>query len=239
MPSTRRPAAVPMVRTLDITGLPADLSQPISEPGQIHVPLSNAGSTDADDIPQLDVPPMRIVMLLVGTAGDIMPFIQLAHMLHERYGHVVRIASHDDLRGHVEKAGLRFYPIKGNAIQMAGWGPSFSLHLPTLLKLVVDPKTSQKLYVIRKVILATIGACTEPDPADPSAEPFHADCIMANPVSLAHVTCAEALGVPLHLFFPNPWVSTVEVRARTPPTRAHAFTRSRRRRALRASSRTA
>ena len=87
--------------------------------------------------------------------------------------------SHDDLRAPVEKAGIRFYPMKGNARQMAGWGPSFSLHIPTLLKIALDvQKTSTQLTVIRQIILATVKACTEADPEDQNCEPFHADCIM-------------------------------------------------------------
>ena len=177
------------------------------QPVQLSVPDDSEAS-----VPELEVPPMRVVVLLSGTQGDVMPFIQMAHMMAERHGHIVRIASHDDLRGVVEKAGLRFFPMKGNARQMAGWGPSFSLHIPTLLNLMINPATTTKMIVIRQIILATIRACTEPDPADPNAEPFHADCIMANPMSFGHIHCAEALGVPLHLFFPNPWVATEDVR---------------------------
>ena len=153
---------------------------------------------------------MRIVIMTSGTQGDTMPFVQLAHVLRERYGHVVRIATHGDLRGPVEKAGLRFYPLKGSAHQMASWGPSFSLDPIQFAKIAMNPHSIYKVSVIRTIILSTIKACTEPDPADENAEPFHADCIIANPVSFGHIHCAEALGVPLHLFFPNPWVATVD-----------------------------
>jgi sterol 3beta-glucosyltransferase len=37
---------------------------------------------------------------------------------------------------------------------------------------------------------------------------FVADVIISNPVTYAHVHCAEALGVPLHLMFPQPWTAT-------------------------------
>ena len=161
-----------------------------------------------DGIPELDVPPMRVAVLLAGTIGDVMPFVTMAKVMSERYGHVTRICTHSDLRGAVEQAGLRFYPLGGNAKQMAGWGPSFSLVPKTLLKLALDPSTSKKLIVCRAMVNGSLGACTEPDPLDPNGEPFHADVIMANPMCLGHIHCAEALGVPLHLFFPNPWVAT-------------------------------
>ena len=187
-----------LVRNVEVSA--ADPVQPMA-----------SGEEAPIDLPEFDVPPMRIVVLLVGTQGDVMPFIDIAHRLKVwRYGHVVRIASHGDLRAPVEKAGLRFYPLEGNARQMAGWGPSFSLQPVTLMKLAANPATTTKLMVLRRVIQSTIRACTEPDPADADAEPFHADVIMSNPMSLGHIHCAEALGVPLHLFFPNPWVATTE-----------------------------
>ena len=151
---------------------------------------------------------MRIVVLLVGTLGDVMPFIQLANTMHQRYGHIFRIASHNDLRAPVEAAGLRFFPLAGLAHQMAAWGPSFSLEPITFLKLAFNPKTIHKVLWMRACIMSCLDACTLPDPEDVTREPFHADAIMANPMSLGHVHCAEALGVPLHLFFPNPWVAT-------------------------------
>ena len=172
--------------------------------------LQDIGLSDGDGFPDFDVPPMRVVVLLAGTIGDVMPFVQMAKVLHERYGHVTRICSHADLRAPVEQAGLRFYPLGGNAKQMAGWGPSFSLVPMTLLKLALNPDTTKKLIVCRAMISGCLGACTAPDPNDPNAEPFHADVIMANPMCLGHIHCAEALGVPLHLFFPNPWVATKE-----------------------------
>ena len=212
-------SAMPLVRTID--GAPAESSDPMPSPSTLPPPaparleVPGSGATLSNPglpLPELEVPPLRIVVLLSGTQGDTMPFVQLAHMMRERYGHVVRIATHDDLRAPVEKAGIRFYPMKGNARQMAGWGPSFSLHIPTLLKIALDvQKTSTQLTVIRQIILATVKACTEADPEDQNCEPFHADCIMANPMSIGHIHCAEALGIPLHLFFPNPWVAT-EVR---------------------------
>jgi hypothetical protein len=49
-------------------------------------------------------------------------------------------------------------------------------------------------------------SCVEPDPV--THTPFVAEAIIANPPSFAHMHCAQALGVPLHLMFTMPWTST-------------------------------
>jgi hypothetical protein len=49
-------------------------------------------------------------------------------------------------------------------------------------------------------------SCVKPDPQ--TQMPFVADAIIANPPSFAHIHCAQALGVPLHLMFTMPWSST-------------------------------
>ena len=41
-----------------------------------------------------------------------------------------------------------------------------------------------------------------------TSAPFLPDSIIANPVAYGHIHCAEALKVPLHLMFPQPWVPT-------------------------------
>jgi hypothetical protein len=49
-------------------------------------------------------------------------------------------------------------------------------------------------------------SCVEADKV--SHEPFVAEAIIANPPSFAHVHCAQALGIPVHLMFTMPWTST-------------------------------
>lgn len=49
-------------------------------------------------------------------------------------------------------------------------------------------------------------SCIEPDPH--TLEPFVAEAIIANPPSFAHIHCAQALGIPLHMMFTMPWSGT-------------------------------
>ena len=161
--------------------------------------------------PDRKPPPLTLAIIIVGTKGDCLPFIALAHRLIREFGHTVRIASHGDLRETVEAHGLRFFPLAGTTRQMAVWAPSFSLKPLKLLALSLDVKeTMLKLTTLRRIMLGTYAACTQPDPADEKQTPFHADAIIANPTPAGHfhVHAAQALGVPLHLANPFPVVAT-------------------------------
>lgn len=61
---------------------------------------------------------------------------------------------------------------------------------------------------LKAIIESLLPACTEPDIE--SGEPFRAQAIIANPPAYGHVHVAEALGVPIHIFFTMPWTPTYE-----------------------------
>src|SRR5262245_7620764 len=58
------------------------------------------------------VPPLSIVVMIVGSRGDVQPFIPIGLRLAQR--HRVRIATHRAFRPLIEKAGLEFYPLGGD-----------------------------------------------------------------------------------------------------------------------------
>eukprot|EP01034_Spumella_vulgaris_P040346 gene40346-49897_t len=54
---------------------------------------------------------MSIVILVVGTRGDVQPFVYLGQAL-KKYGHRVRLATHAEYREDVTiKGGLEYYPL--------------------------------------------------------------------------------------------------------------------------------
>jgi UDP:flavonoid glycosyltransferase YjiC (YdhE family) len=149
---------------------------------------------------------MSIVVMVVGSRGDIQPFIPIGRRLAER--HRVRIATHREFRPMVERAGLEFYPLGGNPHEMMEYivktGGSI---IPTRLDQLWED-VPKKRAMIAEILVSTWRACTEADPEPPGARPFRADLIVANPPSYGHIHCAEALHIPLHMIFTMPWSAT-------------------------------
>jgi len=57
---------------------------------------------------------MKIVIQIVGTRGDVQPFVALGLELKRSFGHRVRIATHAVFKEFVEKHELEFFNIGGN-----------------------------------------------------------------------------------------------------------------------------
>ncbi|WOL18783.1 sterol 3-beta-glucosyltransferase UGT80B1 isoform X2 [Canna indica] len=162
------------------------------------------------------IPQLEIAILVVGTRGDVQPFIALAKKLQaiwlqsmmeiiffQEFGHHVRLATHANFRNFVKSCGLQFYPLGGDPRILAGYmarTKGFILSEPT--------KINEQRKQLKAIIDSLFPACTEPD-LD-SGMPFRAQAIIANPPALGHLHVAEALGVPLHIFFTMPWTPTSE-----------------------------
>ena len=91
--------------------------------------IASAPSTSAPAVaPSLPVPPLNVVMLLVGTLGDLLPFMAIARRMEQEHGHTVRIATHEVHRARVLAHGLRFYPLAGDPVELSEWAQTFSCH---------------------------------------------------------------------------------------------------------------
>ena len=171
-------------------------------------------------------PPMNVVIHVVGSRGDVQPFVSLGQVLKNTYGHRVRLATHPTFKKFVEENGLEFFSIGGDPAELM----AFMVKNPGLIP-GKDALRSGDIGKRRKGMYEIIKGCwrscfeagdgtalevlnnryQDQNPpsndsdislgTDLTDKPFIADAIIANPPSFAHIHCAEKLGIPLHLMF--------------------------------------
>lgn len=158
---------------------------------------------EKQDSPVCDVK-LNIVIQIVGSRGDVQPFIALGNAL-QRHGHRVRIATHGVFEKFVKDSYLEFFPIGGDPAQLMAYMVKNPGLIPQM-KTVRDGEIKRKQRMVAEMLDGCWRSCIEDDPT--TQEPFVADAIIANPPSFAHVHCAQALGIPVHLMFTMPWSTT-------------------------------
>ncbi|KKA30686.1 hypothetical protein TD95_004632 [Thielaviopsis punctulata] len=160
--------------------------------------------TEAAAGPVKPIPALNIVIQVVGSRGDVQPFIALGTTLKRR-GHRVRLATHNVFADFVRSTGLEFYPIGGDPEDLM----SYMVKNPGLIPSMESLRggdIGRKRKMIYTMLRGCWKSCVEPDTI--TQQPFVADAIIANPPSFAHVHCAQALGIPLHMMFTMPWTAT-------------------------------
>lgn len=147
---------------------------------------------------------LNIVIQVVGSRGDVQPFVALGNEL-QKYGHRVRLATHAVFEQFVISSGLEFFPIGGDPADLMAYMVKNPGLIPSMKSLRTgDIKRKRKM--IQEILEGCWRSCLEPDPI--TNIPFVANAIIANPPSFGHVHCAQALGIPVHLMFTMPWTST-------------------------------
>ncbi|KAI4196827.1 MAG: hypothetical protein LQ350_006293 [Teloschistes chrysophthalmus] len=176
-------------------------------------------------------PPLNVVIQVVGSRGDVQPFVALGKVLKAEYGHRIRLATHPTFRSFIEENGLEFFNIGGDPSELM----AFMVKNPGLMP-GMDSLRSGDVGKRRKGMYEIVQGCwrscieigdgtgvpasddhLEKLPSseqskewsldlnrDSSVKPFVADAIIANPPSFAGIHCAEKLGIPLHLMFTSP-----------------------------------
>ncbi|CAF0924905.1 unnamed protein product [Adineta steineri] len=150
------------------------------------------------------VPRLAIVILIVGTRGDVQPFIALGQALRA-VGHRVRIATHETFRSFVRGNGLEFYPLAGDPADLMSFMVKNSGIIPSMSS-IIEGDVSKKRRSLADILASTWLACISDD--DETKASFTAEAIIANPPSFGHVHCAEKLQIPLHIMFTMPWSPT-------------------------------
>ncbi|GAB7349365.1 hypothetical protein MBLNU459_g8492t2 [Dothideomycetes sp. NU459] len=163
-------------------------------------------------------PTLNVVIHVVGSRGDVQPFVALGKVLKDTYGHRVRLATHPIFKNFVHENGLEFFSIGGDPSRlMASMVKNPSL-MPGV-RSVLSGDVSRRRRDVAEYIQGCWRSCyeagdgtdvyaTDEDLSEPAARHFVADCIIANPPSMAHIHCAEKLGIPLHIMFTMPYSPT-------------------------------
>lgn len=158
-----------------------------------------------------DVPKLNIVIQIVGSRGDVQPFIALAKVLvKEPYGHRVRFCTHPVFKDFVEENGLEFFSIGGDPAQLMAYMVKNPGLVPGMESIRAGDIRKRRADVAENLENAW-RSCIEPSDSKEKAfsnknmsrpgKTFIADAIIANPPSFAHLHCAEKLHIPLHLMF--------------------------------------
>lgn len=179
----------------NMTGITAVTS--LEDKGKLSRASSEA--TLNSDIPR---PKLNIVVMVIGSRGDIQPFLKLGKNLKE-YGHRVRIATHPAFKDFVQKdSGLEFFSVGGDPAELMAFmvkNPGMIPTMETLKKGEVGRRRDQMAEMFEGFWRACINATD--DEKDVSnlkmmgqKAPFVADAIIANPPSFAHIHCSERLG---------------------------------------------
>ncbi|KAK4090318.1 CAZyme family GT1 [Purpureocillium lilacinum] len=162
-------------------------------------------------------PRLNIVIMVIGSRGDIQPFLKIGKVLKEQYGHRIRVATHPAFRDLVEReTGLEFFSVGGDPSELMAFmvkNPGMIPSLQTVRAGEIGKRRDAMATMFEGFWRSCIHATDdEKDKANlkliGDKDPFVADCIIANPPSFAHMHCAEALGVPLHLVFTFPYTPT-------------------------------
>lgn len=172
---------------------------------------------------QTPPPRLNVVIQIVGSRGDVQPFIALGQVLKETYGHRIRVATHPTFQKFVEENGLEFFSIGGDPAELM----AFMVKNPGLMPgidALKNGEIAKRRKGIEEIVMGCWRSCIEtgdglgpaprfsrkdedippdtiPVMGDLTHRPFVADVIIANPPSFAHIHVAEKLGVPLHLMF--------------------------------------
>ncbi|OSS50330.1 hypothetical protein B5807_05279 [Epicoccum nigrum] len=213
---------------ININQLNRRLSQIFTTPLDQHIRDAEESQRIAADIESSyqagtkNAPRLNIVIQVVGSRGDVQPFVALGKVLRETYGHRVRLATHPMFKQFVEEHGIEFFSIGGDPSRLM----AYMVKNPGLrpgFRSIASGDIGQRRQDVAEYIQGCWRSCYQagdgmtdaPNPSDDSSrnststpKPFVADCIIANPPSFAHIHCAQKLGIPLHIMFTMPYSPT-------------------------------
>ncbi|ELU40833.1 UDPGT domain-containing protein [Rhizoctonia solani AG-1 IA] len=183
-----------------------DAKTTVSEDGRLNVSFGNRMSkafpesygkpvheVGIDEAGFRDAPRMNVNIMIVGSRGDVQPYLALGKRL-QRYGHQVRLSTHETFRKMVKDAGLRFYNIGGDPHELMSYmvrNPGLIPGIESLKNGDIDITNRNQMQMLE----GCFASCFAPDHGSNEEAGFAADAIISNPPTFAHIHCAEALDV--------------------------------------------
>uniref|UniRef100_A0A7S2REG2 Glycosyltransferase family 28 N-terminal domain-containing protein n=1 Tax=Mucochytrium quahogii TaxID=96639 RepID=A0A7S2REG2_9STRA len=170
------------------------------EQGGISVEQDGESARGGDEVVQ-GSPRKHVLIIVVGSRGDLNPFLALGEELQDA-GYHVRLATHETFKAIVERFGFEFCKLAGSPSELMGlMGSSESIYSPSYIY-----RNYHKYRGFVKNLLEDVwNNCvltTQPD--------MPISLIIANPISICGVHVAEYLDVPVVMMFTMPWTKSRE-----------------------------
>jgi len=134
----------------------------------------------------------NITFLIVGTRGDVQPFVALALGLIKE-GYSVKIATHETHRSFVERYSIKFLPLAGDPKDLIKLMTSEEFGTISFFKTAVEFYSKW----FSELLVTSWEACKE-----------GTDIIIQNPAGPGGIHISEKLGIPLFVAFTMPWSRT-------------------------------
>ncbi|KAH7184107.1 hypothetical protein BKA60DRAFT_613781 [Fusarium oxysporum] len=153
-------------------------------------------------------PHLNIAIHIIRSRSNMQPFIPVAQALSRPpYSHRMHICTHPIFKHFIESQGIEFFSIGGDPEALM----AYMVKNPGLLPSRKSVKAGEIKKRRKEICIEAgdgMGDRIMAANVRETKDLFIADAIIANPPSMAHIHCAEKLGIPLHMVFTMPWSPT-------------------------------
>jgi UDP:flavonoid glycosyltransferase YjiC (YdhE family) len=147
-----------------------------------------------------------VLLLVIGTRGDVNPFLALGEQLGAR-GYHVRVATHDAFAAVVRRCGFEFVRVRGDPKLWMELVANKSLtNMVSSFHMLSQYRTMMSCIMEDlKAFLLPGGAPVPGTKTDLGPALHRPSLVVANPIAVFGIHVAEALGVPAVMLFTMPW----------------------------------
>ena len=173
-----------LARQIEQVQLAAPQEEPAFPPTAAHA------SSCLDGGPARPPPLLKIVIQVVGSRGDVQPFVALGKEHTNKYSHRIRLATHGTFKKFVEENGLEFFDIGGDPTELMAFRVKNPGLIPGMQSLK-DGDVGKRRKDMAEILQGCWRSCADTDEVDGDqgnarkVKPFVAHAIIANPVFLS------------------------------------------------------